>query len=67
MDFFEPISMYGIDAFVPPVRVVNVESKRVDASGSVSTKVLSNKSDVDNFAKNVFRAFLSDVSCHAKL
>ena len=34
--------------------VVEVEPKRVDASGSDSTRVLSDKSDVDNFAKNLF-------------
>ena len=34
--------------------VFKVEAKRVEAYGSDSTKVLSNKSDVDNFAKNFF-------------
>ena len=47
--------------------MVEVEARRVDASGSDSTRVLSNKSDVDNFAKNVFRALHSDVSCHVEL
>ena len=49
---------------VEDARVVEVEEKRVDASGSDSTRVLLDKSDVDNFSKNVFQAFHSDVSCH---
>ena len=47
--------------------VFEVEAKRVDASGSYSTRVLSDKSDVDNFAKNVFRSFHSNVSFHVEL
>ena len=47
--------------------VVEVEDKIVYAYRSYSTRVLSNKSDVDNFSKNVFRALHYDVSCHAKL
>ena len=43
------------------VRVVDVEVKRVDASGSDSTMDLSDKSDVDNFSKNVFRSLNFDV------
>ena len=39
---------------VEATRVVKVEAKRVAASGSDSTRVLSDKSDVDNFAKNFF-------------
>ena len=34
--------------------VVKVEAKRVNASGSDSTRVLLDKSDVENFSKNVF-------------
>ena len=49
---------------VKAMRVVEVESKRVDASRSDSNRVLSDKLDVDNFSKNVFRALHSDVSCH---
>ena len=47
--------------------MVKVEAKRVDASGLDSTRVLSDKSDVDKFSKNVFRALHSDVSCHVEL
>ena len=39
---------------VEAVGVLKVEAKRVDASGSDSTRVMSNKSDVENFDKNVF-------------
>ena len=49
------------------VEVVKVESKRVDAVGSDSTKVLLYMSDVDNFSKDVFQALHSDVSCHVEL
>ena len=52
---------------VKAVKVVEVEIKRVDASGSDSTRFLPNKSNVENFAKNVFRALHSDVSCHVEL
>ena len=48
-------------------RVVELKAKRVDASGSDSTRVLSDKSDVDHFTKNVFGAFHSNVSCHVEL
>ena len=47
--------------------MVDVEAKRVDAYGLDSTKALSDKSEVDNFSKNVFRALHSDVSCHDEL
>ena len=36
------------------VGVVNVDVKRANAFGLDSTKILLDKSDVDNFAKNVF-------------
>ena len=49
---------------VEAIGVVEVEARRADASGSDSTMVLSDKSDVDNFSKNFFRALHSDVSCH---
>ena len=52
---------------VEVVGVVKVEDKRVDASGSDSTRVLSDKLDIDNFSKNVFRDLHFDVSCHIKL
>ena len=52
---------------VEDVEVVEVKAKRVDASRSNSTKVLSDKSDVEIFSKNFFRALHSDVSCHSKL
>ena len=39
---------------VEAVGVVDVDVKRVNASGSDSTRVLSYKSKVDNFSKNVF-------------
>ena len=39
---------------VKDVRVVEVEAKTVNASRSYSTRVLSDKLDVDNFSKNVF-------------
>ena len=52
---------------VEATRVVEVESRRVDASGSDSTMVLSDKSDVNNFSKNVSRDFHFDVSCHDEL
>ena len=39
---------------VEAVRVVEVEAKRANASGSDSTRVRSSESDVDNFSKNVF-------------
>ena len=39
---------------VKAVGVVEVEAMRADASGSDSTRVLSGKSNVDNFSKNVF-------------
>ena len=46
------------------VEVVDVDVKRFDAYGSDSTRILS---EVENFAKNVFRALHSDVSCHDEL
>ena len=52
---------------VEAIRVVKVESKRVDASALDSTRVLSDKLDVDNFSKNVFQALHSDISCHVEL
>ena len=52
---------------VEAVGVVEVESKRFDAYGSNSTRVLSDKSDVDNFSKNVFQALHSNISCHDEL
>ena len=52
---------------VEAVEVVEVKARRVDASRSDSTKVLSDKSDVDNFSKDVFLDLHSDVSCHAEL
>ena len=52
---------------VEAVRVVEVEARRVDASGTDSTRVLSDKSVVDNFSKNVFQALHFDVSCHVEL
>ena len=52
---------------VEDVRVLDVDVKMVDASGSDSTRVLSDKSEVDNFAKNVFRALHLDLSCHDEL
>ena len=39
---------------VEVVGVVEVKSRRVDAFGLDSTRVLSDKLDVDNFSKNVF-------------
>ena len=47
--------------------MVEVEAKRVDASRSDSTKVLSDESNADNFSKNVFQALHSNVSCHDEL
>ena len=47
--------------------VVEVEAKRVDASRSDSTKVLSDKSDIDNFSNNVLQTLHFDLSFHAKL
>ena len=52
---------------VKAVGVVEVEPKRVDVSGSDSTKVLFDELDVDNFAKNFFRSLYCDVSCHVEL
>ena len=52
---------------VEAVGLIKVKAKRVDASGLDSTNVLWNKSDVDNFAKNVFRDLHSNVSCHDEL
>ena len=52
---------------VKVVGVVEVKSKRVDASRSYYTRVLLNKLDVDNFSKNFFRALHSEVSCHVEL
>ena len=48
---------------VEVVGVVKVKSMRFDAYRSDSTKDLSDKSDVDNFSKNVFRDLHYDVSC----
>ena len=39
---------------VEAVGVVELEARRDDASGSYSTRVLSDESDVDNFSKIVF-------------
>ena len=39
---------------VEAVRVVEVEAKRVDESRSDSTRVVSDKSDVEIFSKNFF-------------
>ena len=47
--------------------MVDVEARMVDASGSYSTKFLLDKSDVDNFSKNVFQALDSNVSWHVEL
>ena len=52
---------------VEVVRVVEVEARRADASGSDSTRVLLDKLDVDKFSKKFFRALHSDVSCHDEL
>ena len=52
---------------VKAVVVVEVEVRRDDASGSDSTRFLSDKLDVDNFSKNIFRALHSDISCHDEL
>ena len=52
---------------VEAVGVVEVKDMRVDASGSDSTRVLSDKSDVVNFSEKFFQALHPDVSCHAKL
>ena len=41
--------------------MVEVEDKRVDASRSDSMRVLSEKSNVDNFSKNVFQDLDSDI------
>ena len=49
------------------VGVVEVEARRVDASGSDSTRVLSDKLDVNNFSKNVFRSLHFYISFHAEL
>ena len=59
--------MNSSSTMVEAIGVVEVEARRVDASGSDSTRIMSDKSDVDNFAKNVFRAFHSDVLCHVEL
>ena len=50
---------------VEAVGVVEVEAKRVDVLGSNSTKVLLDKSNANNFAKNFFRAL--HLSYHAML
>ena len=39
---------------VKAVRVVDVDVKRVNASGLDYTRILSDKSDVNNFSKNAF-------------
>ena len=52
---------------VEAIGVVKVKSNRVYASGLDSTRVLSDKSDVDNFGKNGFRDLHCDVSCHNEL
>ena len=52
---------------VEAVGVVEFEAKKVDASESNFTRVLSDKSDVDNFSKNVFLDLNSDVSYRAEL
>ena len=52
---------------VESVGLVDVNVKRVDDSGSNSTRVLSDKSDVDNFSKNVFQDLDFDISCHDEL
>ena len=47
--------------------MVDFEAKRVYPFGLDSTKDLSDKLDVDNFVKIVFRALHSNVSCHDQL
>ena len=47
--------------------MVDVDVKRVDVSGSYSTKVVLQISDVAIFAKNLFPALHSHVSCHDEL
>ena len=47
--------------------MVEVVAKRVDAYGSDSTRVLLDKSNVDNFTKNFFRALCFDVSCYDEM
>ena len=49
---------------VEAVGLVDVNVKRINASGSDYTRVLSDKLEVEIFSKNVFRALHSDVSCH---
>ena len=44
----------SLSKILEAVKVVDVEAKRVDASGSDSTRDLLNKLDVHNFTKNVF-------------
>ena len=39
---------------VEAIELVDVDVKRVNASGFDSTRVLLDKLDVDNFSKNVF-------------
>ena len=52
---------------VEAIKVVEVEAKRVDAYGSYSTMVLSDKLDVEIFSKNVFWDLHSYVSFHDEL
>ena len=52
---------------VEDVGVVEAEAKSVDASRSDSTRFLSDKSDVNNFSKNVFQDLHSDVSFQDEL
>ena len=52
---------------VEAIEVDEVESRSIDAYGSDSMRDQSNKSDVNNVSKNVFRALHSNVSCHVEL
>ena len=52
---------------VEAIRVVDVDVKRVDDSRLYYTRILSDKSDVDNFSKNVFLDLNSDVSYRDEL
>ena len=60
-------SRSSLSMIVEAVRVVEVESKRVDTFGSDSTRVLLDKLGVDNISKNIFQALDSDISFHAEL
>ena len=60
-------SCSSLSMIVEAIIVVDVDVKRIDAFGSDYIRVLLDKSKVNNFAKNVFRALPSDVSCHDEL